>query len=445
MFEVPMTAEVETIIIGGGQAGLATSFYLKQRGREHVVLEQAGQVGNAWRSDRWDSFTLITPNWAFRLPGADYAGSAPEGFMARAEILSELEQYVARFHLPVRCEVHVTAVEPGPGGNGYRVETQGAALQARNVVVATGRFQRPRIPAFRADLSGGILQLHSGQYRNPRALPPGAVLVVGSGQSGTQIAEELYLSGRRVYLSAGGAGRLPRRYRGKDIYEWLQLTGVLDRTVYTLPSPGARFDASPQLSGRDGGRSLSLHRFARDGVVLLGRLRGAREGRIRLAPDLKESLAAADRFEAEMLALVDAFIARTGMSAPPESLPELRDGYDVEELSELDLEAAGVSTLIWATGYAFDFGLVRLPVIDADGYPVQQRGVTRYPGLYFVGLPWLHKQKSGLLLGVGEDADFIASAIADRRTPRRRIPRSPSTGVPIAPIMDPEIRGGDEP
>ena len=407
---------IDTIIIGGGQAGLATSFYLKKQGREHLVLERADRPGAAWQQ-RWDSFTLVTPNWAFRLPGAEYTGDDRDGFMPRDEILRVFERYVASQELPVRFGVDVTAVEPLAGRPGYLVrtvsaDTGGSDFEAQNVVVATGMYQRPKIPAFSSGLPTDVLQLHSGQYRNPAGLPPGAVLVVGSGQSGCQIAEELYKSGRRVYHSIGSAGRAPRRYRGKDTYEWLVLAGFFDRTPDMLPSPKARFAPDPHLSGAGGGHTLNLHRFARDGVTLLGHLRGVTDGRLDVAPDLHESLSKADQFEAQLVKLIDGYIAKNGLDAPEERLPELRDGFDQAVITELDVRTAGITSVIWAAGYRFDFSWVKLPTFDEDGYPVQQRGVTRYPGLYFVGLPWLHTRKSGLLLGVGEDAEYIASRIA---------------------------------
>jgi putative flavoprotein involved in K+ transport len=409
-----MIPKYPTLIIGGGQAGLATSYHLKQRGQEHILLEQAAQAGNAWRNDRWDSFTLLTPNWSLRLPGVEYQGAAPDGFMGREEIVATFERYVERFQLPVQYGARVNAVEANANGGGYRVRTDNEVLEAGKVVVATGLYQRPKIPAFRTGLPAHIMQLHSGHYRNPQALPPGAVLVVGSGQSGCQIAEELYLSGRQVYLCVGSSGRVPRRYRGKDIYEWMHLSGFLDRTPDKLPSPRAKFAANPQVSGRDGGRSLNLHQFTRDGVALLGRIQDGRDGRIWLAPDLKENLARTDQFEAEFIKMVDGFIARTGVDAPVESLPVLRDGYAVEEIRELDLLSAGITTIIWALGYGFDFNMVKLPAFDDDGYPIQKRGVTAYPGLFFMGLPWLVKMKSGHLFGVGEDAEYIAERIAGR-------------------------------
>jgi len=409
-----MGEELETIIIGGGQAGLATSYHLMQRNREHIIVEQAAQPGNAWRHGRWDSFTLLTPNWSFRLPGAWYEDDAPDAFMPRDEIVARFEQYVERFDMPIAYGVRVTSVEQDRRGEGYLVRTGESLMAARNVVIATGLFQGPKMPSFSADLPTHITQMHSGAYRNPQSLAAGAVLVVGSGQSGSQIAEELYLSGRKVYLSVGGSGRGPRWYRGKDIFEWLYLTGFLDRTVDQLPSPKARFAGSIQVSGRDGGRALNLHKFARDGVVLLGHLQGTRENRVRFAPDLKDSLARTDRSEAELIESIDRYIAQAGLDAPSEQLPALRDGYEVGDITELDLQAAGITTIIWATGYRFDFSLVKLPILDDDGFPIQKRGVTAYPGLYFVGLPWLHTVGAGLLLGVGEHAKTIASVIATR-------------------------------
>lgn len=405
-----MNERVETVIVGGGQAGLSAAYYLTQLGREHVVLERAARPAHAWRDDRWDSFTLVTPNWTFRLPGAAYDGPDPEGFMPRAEIVARFEAYVERYRLPVRHGVDVTAVEQTD--RGYRVVTAAGTLEAANVIIATGLFQRPKLPPFHAALDPAIVQLHSGQYRHPGALPPGAVLVVGSGQSGCQIAEELNRAGRRVYLCVGSGGRAPRRYRGKDVFDWLNRAGFFDRTADKLPSSAARFAANPQLTGRDGGHALNLHQFARDGVALLGRLRDAGGAIIKLAPDLHDNLARIDAFEEQVIRLIDDYVARAGLDAPEETIATLRDGYAVEPPAELDLRAAGVGAVIWAMGYAFDFSLVRLPVVDGDGFPIQQRGATAFPGLYFLGLPWLHTQKSGLLLGVAEDAERVAAAIA---------------------------------
>ena len=278
-------------------------------------------------------------------------------------------------------------------------------------VIATGLYQRPKIPAFSVDFPAGIRQVHSDTCRNPQELLPGAVLVVGSAQSGAQIAEELYESGRKVYLAVGRAGRTPRRYRGKDANWWLEKLGHYDKTVAELPSPKAKFAGKPHISGARGGHTLNLHQFARDGVTLLGHLCSVQDGKIQLASDLYENLAAADRSEAEFVKEVDAYIARTGLEAPQETLPTLRDGFAQPVLTELDLRAANITNVIWATSYEFDFSLVKLPIFDADGYPIQTRGVTEFPGLFFVGLPWLHNAKSGLIYGVGEDAAYVASML----------------------------------
>jgi putative flavoprotein involved in K+ transport len=403
-------ARIETVIIGGGQAGLATSYWLKQHGYEHIVLEKASQPGHAWRQ-RWDSFTLVTPNWMVRLPGAEYSGHAPDGFMPRDEVVSTFERYVADHNLPVLFGVDVLAVEPLTDQSGYRVRTSESDYHAQHVVIATGLFQHAKIPAFAARLPVDVQQFPSEQYRNPSGLPPGAVLVVGSGQSGCQIAEELRQSGRRVFLSVGACGRAPRRYRGKDIFDWLDLIRFLDRTPDMLPSPKARFAPNPHVSGAGGGHDLNLHQFARDGITLLGHLLNAADDRIHLALDLNESLAKGDQFETQLLGMIDAAIVRNAIDAPEERQPALRDGYDQQQIAEVDIEAAGISTVIWAAGYRFDFSLVKLPVTDGDGFPLQRRGVAAYPGLYFVGMPWLHAQKSGLLAGVGDDAAFIARHI----------------------------------
>ena len=405
--------KIQTIIVGGGQAGLSTSYFLSQAGHEHLVLERASRAGSVWRNDRWDSFALLTPNWSIKLPGMSYSGSNPGGFMRREELVAYLEKYIDNFDLPVQYNTMVTEVTPLEEGKGWLVKTNDRTFQAKNVVVATGQFQSPKVPEFSANIPESILQIHSGQYRNPSQLPDGAVLIVGSAQSGTQIAEELHQSGRTVYLCVGSAPRVPRRYRGRDIFEWLSLTGFTERTVDKLPSPKARFAGNPHLSGRDGGRTINLHVFARDGVRLLGRLVGAEDGKIKLAPDLRESLAKSDRAEADITAMIDQYIEKNAIDAPAETLPKHQDGYALDEITELDLKASNINTIIWAGGYNFDYSFVKVPVTDGDGYPIQQRGVTGYPGLYFIGMSWLYKHKSPLLLGVGEDADYIASHIME--------------------------------
>ena len=410
-----MSYQIDTVIVGGGQAGLAISYYLKQQGRDHVVLERAAAVANAWRNQRWDSFTLVTPNFQVRMPGAEYNGNDPDGFMSLRQVVDYFDDYVRRFHLPVHCGVTVTSVEKTDSG--YLVRTSEGDYEAENVVIATGMYQSPKIPDFAAAIPAEIRQIHSMEYRNPASLPEGAVLVVGTGQSGAQIAEELYQSGRKVYLSVGNAGRVPRRYRGKDINDWGTRLGMFDAKVEDLKSPRDKFEPHAQISGKNGGESLNLHQFARDGVVLLGHIRGVcYDGRLNIAPDLRETLSKVDQFELNTLRRIDDYIAKTGLDAPTETIPRLCDGYAQEQITELDLRPSGISTVIWATGYTFDFSLVKLPVTDADGYPVQKRGVTGYDGLYFLGMPWLHSRKSGILFGVGHDAAYLAAQIAVRQT-----------------------------
>jgi putative flavoprotein involved in K+ transport len=398
---------IETVIVGGGQAGLALSYYLRRDGREHVVLERAQAVANAWRNQRWDSFTLVTPNFQVRMPGAEYEGNDPHGFMSLAQIVKYFDDYVKLFGLPVHCGVEVFSVEKM--GSEYLVRTSERSYMAQNVVIATGLYQSPKIPRFSEKIPQSILQIHSMEYRNPSTIPEGAVLVVGTGQSGAQIAQELYQNGRKVYLSIGSAGRVPRRYRGRDINDWFTRIGMFDTKVEELKSPKDKFHAHPQISGKNGGQSLNLHKFARDGVILLGHVNDARDGHLIVVPDLKETLARVDQFEIEALKKIDDYIACMGLNVPVESVAKLRDGYAQEVITDLDLQSSDIATIIWATGYNFDFSLVKLPVVDADGYPIQKRGVTAYPGLYFLGLPWLHSRRSGILFGVGDDAAYIAS------------------------------------
>jgi len=408
-----MTTHVNTIVIGGGQAGLSVSYFLTRQGCEHLVLEQASAPADAWRNHRWDSFTLNTPNWQSQLPGAPVLGN-PDAFMSREDIVAYLKTYAAR--LPVRYGSRVKSVERDSRWGSYLVVTEsGETFVARNIVIATGLYQRPNVPTFSADFPAQIRQVHSDAYRNPQALPQGAVLVVGSAQSGAQIAEELYESGRKVYLAVGRAGRTPRRYRGKDANWWSDKLGLYERTVDQLPSPRTKFAGKPHISGTRGGHTLNLHQFARDGVVLLGHLQGVVGSKIKLARDLHENLARADQHETDFIKAVDAYVSATRMPAPNETLPALCDGFAAPQLGEIDLAAADITSVIWATSYRFDFSIVRLPVLDTDGFPLQQRGVSNYPGLFFVGLPWLNNAKSGLLYGVGDDAAFIARTIAGER------------------------------
>jgi len=408
-----MAERIDTVVIGGGQSGLSASYYLKQEGREHVVLEK-DRPGERWRSKKWDSFTLVTPNRQLRLPGLAYEGDDPHGFLTRDEVVQYIDHFVGSFDPPLRLGVEAKSVEESRSGHGFRVETDAGALEAANVVVATGMFQRPNIPAFSQAIAPWVSQVHSSLYRNPESVPPDAVLVVGSGQSGCQITEELYQSGRQVYQCTGRAGRAPRRYRGKDFTWWLDNMGFVDKTVDQLDSPAERFDPNPAVTGKDGGHTLNLHQFALDGVTLLGHLEDGAGSQVRLADDLHENLKAADKTAAQMKKGIDKFIEKSGIDAPQEDERELSAGYDAEVITELDLAAAGVGTILWAAGYDFDFDLVKFPIFDAFGYPLQKRGVTNVPGLYFLGLHWMHTIKSGLFVGIADDAAHVVEHIADR-------------------------------
>ena len=416
-----MPREIEhfdTLIVGGGQAGLAMSYLLTQQDRDHIILEKNERIGERWRK-RWDSFTLVTPNWQLQLPGHAYDGDDPDGFLTREEVVEYLEEYADKFDPPLECGVEVTSVIERHADDGYLVLTDEESYAADNVVIAVGTFQSPSIPAFSREVPETITQLHSSEYRNPQALPDGAVLVVGSGQSGCQIAQELQESGREVYLSTGRAGRLPRRYRGKDGMWWAMKLGMVDQTVDELDSPAERFGANPQISGKDGGQDLNLHQFARDGMRLLGHLEGIRGRKAILAEDLHENLSRADKMAAQFRQGVDKYVEKTGMDVPEEQVTEPADGFAQEEITELDLIDANINTIIWATGFDWDFKWIDLPVCDEYGYPIQERGITEHDGLYFVGLHYLHTLKSGLFLGVGEDAAHIAAHMDRERDHER--------------------------
>ena len=347
------------------------------------------------------------------MPGSEYAGTDPDAFISRAGIVSLLENNESSFQLPVQHNTIAEEVIPLPAG-GYRVVTNQGDWSARNVIIATGLFQKPKRSAIRAMLSPQLHQLHCSDYRNPSSLPDGGVLIVGSAQSGCQIAEELLESGRQVWLSVGTAGRVPRRYRGKDITVWLNMLGFFDRTPDALASPRQRFAANPQLSGTRGGPSLNLHLFARSDMHLVGHVIFGEDHRVQLANDLEQSLSATDAIEDRFARSIDAFIAANGITAPEETLEHYRDGFAQSGLTQLDLKARDVKTIIWANGFDFDYSLVKLPATDNDGFPMTQGGVSAFPGLSFIGMPFLSKMKSGLFLGVGEDAQRIAAHIAGR-------------------------------
>ncbi len=402
----------EVAIVGGGPAGLALSYHLKAIDCDHIVLEQ-GHLAEHWRSKRWDSLRLVAPNWHFRLPGLPYCGDDPDGFMGRDEVVARLEEYARTFALPVRCGVRVAALAPQPDGRGYQLTTSAGPIAARQVIIATGAYRTPRLPAIRDDLPPDLHQLHASDYHCPTQLPPGAVLVVGSGESGCQIADELRRAGRSVYLAVGRSFWLPRRYRGRDCIAWLMNMGAFVQTVDSLPAGHASgAPPGPQLTGQDGGRDLNLHTLARAGVSLLGRLQGIRGHTLAFATDLHERIAAGDAAAADFCAAVDEHLRVSGVAAPPQHPPRYAEAYAAASASTLDIAAAGITTLIWATGYRPDFGWLKLPICDAQGYPIQRRGVAPYRGLYFLGLEWQHSAQSHIFPGLGDDAAYLAPLIA---------------------------------
>jgi putative flavoprotein involved in K+ transport len=393
----------EVVIIGAGQAGLAMSACLSMQGRSHVVLESM-QPAQAWRT-RWDSFALNTPTGlSLNLPGLPYGGGDPDGYALRDEVIAYFDTYLAQIDPPLRLGVTVTAVRPASGGR-FLVETDHGALLANAVVVATGRHQWPTVPASAASFPADIVQLHTSSYRHPDQLPPGGVLVVGSGQSSCQIVEEIQASGRRIFLSVGSNGRRPIRYRGRPFVAWIK----------DLDDSWAHLAYGAQFTGRDGGRALNLHEFARDGMVLLGRLRSIEGGVLSLTADLYERLAAADTYDARARQAVDEYIAANGLDNPQEPPPPvLRHGFAQPIRTEVDLAAAGITSVIWGTGYRFDLSWIAFPVLDARGEPVQERGVTSVPGLYVVGFNLVRRPRSAFLLHVGTEAAHIAAVIAER-------------------------------
>jgi putative flavoprotein involved in K+ transport len=402
-----MERNVNVAIIGGGQAGLATSWYLTRAKVDHVVLE-AGHVAETWRSRRWDSFCLVTPNWTVQLPGAKYDGPDPDGFMSLAELVDYFQSYANSFDAPVEDNSAVTKLEADDGG--FLLTLASGKIKARSVVVATGAYQRPHRPDGAESLPNDVAQLFAEEYTHPAALPPGAVLVVGSGQTGCQLAEEIHQSGRKVFLACGRCVWVPRRLHGRDAVWWMIESGFMDRTPDKLPSPMARLLGNPQATGHDGGRDLNYRVLNALGVELLGRYVGADGSTLHFADDLAASVDFGDARLGDLLKFVETYCAANGTTPPTvEMPPPLR----IKTRTELDIAREGIGSIIWTSGYRPDYGWVKFPVVDGMGFPVQTDGGTAVPGLYFMGVHWMRKGKSSILYGVGEDAGVVAQHIVE--------------------------------
>lgn len=404
--------KVDTLIIGGGQAGLALSEHLGKRGVPHLVLERH-RIAERWRSERWDSLVANGPAWHDRFPSLEFDGIAPDSFAPRDRIVSYFETFAQQIKAPIRCGVEVTKLTRLADGTGFLAETSQGPIEATHVVAATGPFQRPLIPAL-VPTESGLVQIHSNAYRNPGQMPEGAVLVVGAGSSGAQIADELHRAGRKVYLSVGPHDRPPRAYRGKDFVWWLGALGQWDAKTR---APGMEH-VTISVSGAHGGHTVDFRKLAASGITLVGRAHSHDAGVLRFQPDLAANIERGDANYLSVLDAADAYIEAQGLDFPPEPEARLLDPAPAcmtDPILSLNLAEAGVTSIIWATGYALDFGWLQVDAFDDQGRPAHERGVSVVPGLYFLGLAWLARRASPFIWGVWHDADYLASHIAARR------------------------------
>jgi len=397
----------ECVVLGGGSAGLATSRALAARGVEHVVLER-DDVGHSWRTQRWDSFRLNTPGWTNEVLG-DFERY---DFATAPQVVARLEAMAA--DLPVEPNTPVESLERD--GDGCTVRTPDGELRSATVVIATGNQNVPRLPGDAARITDRVRQLHAAEYRNAERLPAGAVLVVGSAQSGCQIAEDLSAAGRRVYLATSRVGRLPWRHRGREMLEWLADAGFFDQRPQDLEDPA--MVTAPQPIVASGGRSLGLQSLARLGVTLLGRMVGADGATVTFDDSVTDNVAFGDGFATRVRTMADAFVTRTAPDAPAAEADDAGGPVDVDTCAALDLDAAQVGSIIWCTGFTGDFSWVHLPVLDGRGQPAHDGGATAEPGVWFVGLPWLTHRASGVFLGLPSDAERIAAAVTTHLSAR---------------------------
>lgn len=400
----------DVLIVGAGQAGLTLSYFLQQAGLSHILLEKRTAL-HSWKHERWDNFTLVTPNWQCDLPGLAYDGDDPDGFMTGTETVAWLQRFADKVAAPVKEGVEVRQVVQNANGR-YLVLASDGTYEAGQVVVCSGGYHEPVIPRMAERLPAQIRQLHSAEYKNAAQLPGGAVLVVGSGQSGAQIAEDLHLAGRKVHLATGDAPRVARFYRGKDVVRWLDDMGYYRMSVDAHPlGRNVRSNTNHYVTGRDGGRDIDLRQFATEGMSLYGSMVDYDHGELVFTPNLAANLEKADNTYNNINARIDAWIESQGITTEePASL--YQPVWTVEEEpTRLDLADAGISTIIWCIGYRPDFKWLDAPVFNGQGHPRHERGVTAQPGLYFLGLPWLHTWGSGRFSGVREDAAYLAERI----------------------------------
>jgi putative flavoprotein involved in K+ transport len=402
--------EVGTLIVGGGQAGLAMSEHLGKFGVNHLIVERH-RIAERWRSERWDSLVANGPAWHDRFPGMTFPGIDPDSFATKQQIVSYFEAYAEQIRAPIRCGVEVKSLRQKPGGRGFRADTSDGPIDAARVVVATGPFQRPVIPEM-VPQHAAIAQIHSSAYRNPTQLRQGAVLVIGAGSSGVQIADELARSGRSVYLSVGPHNRPPRRYRGRDFVWWLGALGEWDAKA---AAPGTEH-VTIAVSGANGGHTVDLRDLAARGVTLLGTADRFEQGVLQIKPNLAQNIAGGDANYLSVLTAADAYVRDKGLDFPeePEAHRIAPDPQCVTHpILQLNLAAAGITSIIWATGYTTDFGWLEVDAFDAKGRPVHECGVSVVPGLYFLGLSWLSRRASAFIWGVWHDAEYVARHVAE--------------------------------
>jgi putative flavoprotein involved in K+ transport len=403
---------VDTLVVGGGQAGIAMSEHLSKCGVPHLVLERH-RIAERWRSERWDSLVANGPAWHDRFPGMEFSDISPDAFAHKENVADYFVAYAEKIAAPIRCGVEVKSVRSNAGRPGFHVETSAGVIEATSLVAATGPFQRPIIPAVVPE-NAGLFQIHSAAYRNPGQLPEGAVLVVGAGSSGAQIADELLRAGKPVFLSVGPHDRPPRSYRRRDFVWWL---GVLGKWDAETPPQGTEH-VTIAVSGAYGGQTVDFRRFAERGMTLVGRTERFRDGVMQFAPDLAANIAQGDANYLSVLDEADAFVARNGLDLVEE--PEARKiGPDprcvTEPILDLNLAKAGITAIVWATGFAVDYSWLKLDAFDEKGRPKHRRGVSPVPGLYFLGLPYLSRRGSSFIWGVWHDAKFLADHIATQR------------------------------